>query len=278
MESAQQASQNGHYNTGTSADADGNRVGARFAFMEGGHKMKKAAILLCALVLAGAGIAGARPDAGYGIECTSAATEQRPLCAATEPPTAIADSVTSPLTDNIPVEKIALQKSGSLPETEGTTRAAPEASASSQTTRRSSEGSADPYHTDVYPNNVYSEEFLYAGDGYLFGKTVTIPTEFGPDTIWIDGRAYYDVPDFGLVEWSGPGQRTEAYDMYENGNKVGIMGGDEDAKAKASPPSELDDWPEPTGEVIDQTINEIPEKNSTPPDYKPDTTPPENEQ
>ncbi|MEG2013715.1 MAG: hypothetical protein RR063_11020 [Anaerovoracaceae bacterium] len=142
--------------------------------------------------------------------------------------------------------------------------------------RRAYIASADPYRTDVYPNKVYSEELLYDETGNLIGKTVTIPNAFGPDTIWIDGHAYYDVPGFGLVEWSGQGQRGEAYNMYESGIKVGIMGGDEDAPASPAPP-EPSDCPEPTGEVIDQTINELPEKRSTPPDYKPDTTPPESE-
>ncbi|MEG2013141.1 MAG: hypothetical protein RR063_08050 [Anaerovoracaceae bacterium] len=77
--------------------------------------------------------------------------------------------------------------------------------------------SADPYRTDVYPNKVYSEELLYDETGNLIGKTVTIPTAFGPDTVWIDGHAYYDVPGFGLVEWSGPGQQGEAYNMCESG-------------------------------------------------------------
>ena len=74
--------------------------------------------------------------------------------------------------------------------------------------------SDDPYHTDIYPENVYSEKLLYNADGELIGKTYTIPTVFGPDTIWIDGRAYYDIPGFGLVEWSGPGERTEDYTMF----------------------------------------------------------------
>lgn len=82
---------------------------------------------------------------------------------------------------------------------------------------------ADPYHTDVYPNNVYSVEYRHDENGNLTGKITTIPTAFGPETIWIDGRAYTDVPGFGLVEWGGPNQVTEAYDMCENGNKVGIM-------------------------------------------------------
>lgn len=132
--------------------------------------------------------------------------------------------------------------------------------------------SADPYHTDVYPNNVYSEELLYDADGNLIGNTITYPCAFGPDAIWIDGHAYYDLPGFGLIEWSGPNQVTEDYTMYESGVKVGAMGGEEAPSYSAAAPAlEL---PEPTGEVIDQTINMRPEKSSTPPDYKPDTTPP----
>jgi len=131
---------------------------------------------------------------------------------------------------------------------------------------------ADLYRTDVYPNNIYSEEYLYDADGNLIVKTTTIPTAFGPDTVWIDGHAYYDVPGFGLVEWSGPGQRTEDYTMYESGVKIGSMGGE----AESSTPSPAPTLPEPTGEVIDQTINTCPEKSSTPPDYKPEATPPAN--
>ena len=136
---------------------------------------------------------------------------------------------------------------------------------------KSNGSSADPYRTDIYPQNVYSEECLYDADGNLIGKTTTIPTAFGPDTVWIDSHAYYNIPGFGLVEWSGPGQRTEDYTMYESGVKIGSMGGE--AESSTPPSSAL---PEPTGEVIDQTINTRPEKNSTPPDYKPETTPPAN--
>lgn len=141
-------------------------------------------------------------------------------------------------------------------------------SASKTASTKSSGSSADPYRTDIYPENVYSEEYLYDADGNLIGKTTIIPTAFGSDTIWIDGHAYYDVPGFGLVEWSGPGQRTEDYTMYESGVKIGSMGGKDEPSTPA--------LPEPTGEVIDQTINARPEKNSTPPDYKPETAPPVN--
>lgn len=131
---------------------------------------------------------------------------------------------------------------------------------------------SDPYHTDIYPNNVYSEEYLYDAEGNLIGKTTTIPTAFGPDAIWINGRAYYDVPGFGLVEWSGPGQCTEVYNMYESRVKVGIMGDEDKAPARTAAAAQPETCPEPTGEVTDQTINEVPERNSTPPDDKPDSS------
>jgi hypothetical protein len=134
--------------------------------------------------------------------------------------------------------------------------------------------SDDPYHTDVYPKNVYSEEYLYDADGNLIGKTITYPTAFGPDTIWIGGHAYYDIPGFGLIEWSGPGSVTEDYTMYENGNKVGIMGGEAENTATATPKKQPDEQQDLTGTVIDQTINVVPEKNSTPPSCKSSTPPP----
>jgi len=61
-------------------------------------------------------------------------------------------------------------------------------------------------------------------------------------------------------------------DMYENGNKIGIMGGDEPHAKKVTPPQA--ELPEPEGEVIYIQFVEVPEKNSKPPDYKPNTTPP----
>ena len=141
--------------------------------------------------------------------------------------------------------------------------------------RTASSTAADLYHTDIYPNNAYSEELIYDADGNLIGKTTTYPTAFGSDTIWIDGHAYYDVPGFGLIEWSNPSSVTEDYTMYENGNKVGIMGGEDEPKAQRPPLAQMEEQSESIGEVVDQTINMPPEKNSMPPDYKPDTTPPD---
>lgn len=158
----------------------------------------------------------------------------------------------------------------STPETEPAAKAA-ELPATSQTP---SSNSTDPYRTDVYPKNVYSEELIYDADGNLIGKTTTYPTAFDSDTVWIDGKAYYNVPGFGLVAWGGPSSVTEDYTMYESGVKVGIMGGEDEA-AHTPSSAQPEDWPEPTGEVVDQTISETPERSSTPPDYKPDTTPPD---
>lgn len=134
---------------------------------------------------------------------------------------------------------------------------------------------AGPYHTDIYPNNVYSEELIYDADGNLIGKTTTYPTAFGSDTIWIDSHAYYDLPGFGLIEWSGPVSVTEDYTMYVNGNKVGVIGGGDKPQAQTTATAQPEEQPKPTGEDIDQTISTAPERSSTPPDYKPDATPPD---
>lgn len=158
-----------------------------------------------------------------------------------------------------------------MPEAEpAVTAAEPSATVQVIASQTTPSSGTDPYHTDIYPENVYSEEFIYDTDGNLIGKTTTYPTAFDSDTVWIDGKAYGNVPGFGLVEWGGPSSVTEDYIMYESGNKVGIMGGEEDASA-TQPPT---DWLEPTGEVIDQTIGEAPERSSTSPNYKPDNTPP----
>ncbi|MEG0598076.1 MAG: hypothetical protein RR502_08530, partial [Oscillospiraceae bacterium] len=189
MKKARQASRNHHYNAGTSADAEMNRVGARSVFMERGYKMKKVTILLCALLLVGVGIAGTRQEAGQEVENTPLVIAHDPLCVAAEMPTAMPQSTTVPITDSSPVDESAVQTSDSLPKIEAAIPAAPEAKTPLQPAQSASGASADPYHTDVYPNNVYSEELLYDETGNLIGKTVTIPTAFGPDTVWIDGRA-----------------------------------------------------------------------------------------
>jgi len=129
----------------------------------------------------------------------------------------------------------------------------------------------------------------------------------------IDGKPYIWIPGFGWIEDNGggsvgiivdgkgdinkqvgimdsgttvgnPGDEltrhrvgimgggSVAEDMYENGNKIGIMGGDDSHVGKVMPPQA--ELPEPEGEVIYIQFNEVPEKNNTPPDYKPNTVPP----
>lgn len=61
--------------------------------------------------------------------------------------------------------------------------------------------------------------------------------------------------------------------MYENGNKIGIMGDEYDTPASSTSPLPVGSQ-EPIGEVIGQAINEVSEKSSTLLSYKPDTTPP----
>ena len=113
------------------------------------------------------------------------------------------------------------------------------------------------------------------------------------DTHVIDGEAQIYIPGFGWIKDEGGGTQGTtvgnpedqltgnkvgqmgggiyAADMYENGNKIGIMGAD-----NAPPPASQSEPPPVTGKVNDQTINEEPERNSTPPTEKPDTTQPEN--
>ncbi|MGI5935331.1 MAG: hypothetical protein ACOX7I_00770 [Oscillospiraceae bacterium] len=88
----------------------------------------------------------------------------------------------------------------------------------------------------------------------------------------IDGKPFVWVQGFGYIESGGSGEITYAEDMYESGVKIGIMGseGVSPPRANATPSAEL---PEQIGEVIDQTINETPQKNSMPPDYRPETIP-----
>ncbi|MDA8228078.1 MAG: hypothetical protein M0T74_10355 [Desulfitobacterium hafniense] len=90
---------------------------------------------------------------------------------------------------------------------------------------------------------------------------------------YIDGKLHVWVPGFGWVESSGePSVGTTAEGMYENGNKIGSMGGEEPQDSNtSSPPTEQ---PESTGDEIHIVFVETPEKNSTPPPYKPDTKSP----
>jgi hypothetical protein len=90
---------------------------------------------------------------------------------------------------------------------------------------------------------------------------------------YIDGKLHVWVPGFGWVEYSGePSVGVVAEDMYENGNKIGSMGGEEPQDSDAS--SLPTEQPESTGDEINIVFVETPEKNSTPPPCKPDTTSP----
>lgn|GEM_PF-567925 len=82
----------------------------------------------------------------------------------------------------------------------------------------------------------------------------------------IDGVLHVWVSGFGYVPYSGSNVGTVAEDMYENGNKIGIMGGDEcPSSVPTVPPAE----PEITGDVIYAPIQPPVTKDSTPPAYKP---------
>ncbi len=63
------------------------------------------------------------------------------------------------------------------------------------------------------------------------------------------------------------GSGTVAEDMYENGHKIGIMGGDDSHNEKVN--TSQPNLPEPTGDVIYIELQPPVVKDSTPPDYKP---------
>jgi len=63
------------------------------------------------------------------------------------------------------------------------------------------------------------------------------------------------------------GGGTVAKDMYENGHKIGIMGGGESAPSSTSPTAYAE--PEITGDVIYVPLQPSVTKDSTPPAYKP---------
>jgi len=88
----------------------------------------------------------------------------------------------------------------------------------------------------------------------------------------IDGKPHVWIPGFGWIEDHGGGTRVGNPDDELTGHKVCIMGGDEPHAKKVTPPQA--ELPEPEGEVIYIQFVEVPEKKSTPPDYKPNTTPP----
>lgn len=63
--------------------------------------------------------------------------------------------------------------------------------------------------------------------------------------------------------------------MYESGVKVGIMGDEDKTPATTSKTTLAEEQPDPAGVVIDQTVSTVPSRYSTPPDYNPDTTLPD---
>lgn len=65
---------------------------------------------------------------------------------------------------------------------------------------------------------------------------------------------------------------TVAEDMYENGHKIGSVGGDESPPKHTAPQST--EQPETSGDEIHIVFVEVPEKDTIPPPYKPDTTSP----
>lgn len=88
---------------------------------------------------------------------------------------------------------------------------------------------------------------------------------------YIDGILHMWVLGFGYVPYSVTNVDTVAEDMYENGHKIGIMGGAEFAPSDSpSPPTEL---PEPSGDVIYVPLQPPVRKDSTPPPYKPNGEP-----
>ena len=264
--------------------------------------MNKTAVILCALLLAGLGFVGMFQHESTEVKCVPAERANAASCAAVKPietPTVItttlppeahlelaASTPTSPFERPVDPPKVDTSAGTSILQIRDDTNGLVveianepqpeilEAVPLAATTSTPAPQSDDPYHTDVYPNNVYSEELIYDADGNLIGKNTTYPTAFGSDTIWIGGHAYYDVPGFGLVEWGGPSQRTEDYIMYESGVKVGIMDGEDEAPASSTPTGHSTELPIPIEETIDQTISTRSERNSTPPDYKPELTPP----
>lgn len=90
---------------------------------------------------------------------------------------------------------------------------------------------------------------------------------------YIDGTLRVWVPGFGWIEYSGkPSVGIVADDMYENGNKIGSMGGGESPPRETTTPAT--EQPEPNDGEIHIVFVEVPEKNSTPPPDKPDTVSP----
>jgi hypothetical protein len=107
----------------------------------------------------------------------------------------------------------------------------------------------------------------------------------------VDGEKQIYIDGFGWIKDEGCGSvGMVAEDMYENGHKiggmgggttvdgkgdinkqVGVMGGDESASCNPTP--SMPEQPEPTGDVIYVPIQPPVTKDSTPPSYKPNGEP-----
>ncbi|MFZ5944441.1 MAG: DUF6550 family protein [Bacillota bacterium] len=109
---------------------------------------------------------------------------------------------------------------------------------------------------------------------HAVSKSVPASTEPKPgDRTVSDGKPYFWIPGFGWIEYSGK-QSVEviAKDMFENGHKIGSMGGSEVPPRESTPPA-LKQLKSTDGEIYIMFV-EVPEKNSTPPPYKPEAVSP----
>ena len=99
-------------------------------------------------------------------------------------------------------------------------------------------------------------------DQSLFGKSKTV-----------NGVEYVYIPGFGWVEGSPqPGVCTIVYDMYENGNKVGIMGGDDEVTGEYAAPKATPECVYYTPEELENGRPPMPttsNKPVVPDDYSP---------
>ncbi|WP_459998497.1 DUF6550 family protein [Paradesulfitobacterium aromaticivorans] len=90
---------------------------------------------------------------------------------------------------------------------------------------------------------------------------------------YIGGKLHVWMPGFGWIEYRGKQNiGIVAEDMYENGHKIGSMGGSEVPPRESTPPAS--GQLEPIDGEFHIVFVEVPEKNSTPPPYNPDTVSP----
>lgn len=119
-------------------------------------------------------------------------------------------------------------------------------------------------------------------------QTAPVSAEPKPGTIAvINGVKYMWIPGFGWIKDEGGGSDgipvdsdsdinkqvgdmgggSVAEDTYENGNKIGIMGGADSHSEKVNPLQFK--LPEPTDDIIYIELQPLVTKDSTPPDYRP---------